>query len=437
MHCISCEMILENELEKIDWLKIDSVSHKTWKIVLDYEDENIIKEVKKVLFKNKYSLEDSKEWLKNYFENKNTFLDYIIIFLLFILFWLLYLLLKDSWLDKYLPTAWSDVSIFTAFFVWIWASLSTCLAMLWWIVVWISTEQDWNLKNFWDKLKLQLSFHFWRILSFVILWWILWEIWGFLLFSTKINWIIAIFVALIILYVWLHMINLVPSISKLWIHFPKFITKNLNNNREFWPFIIWLLTFFIPCWFTQAMQLASVASWWFLNWAMIMWFFALWTMPVLLLLWIMSSYSKNKNYSVLKKVIWVFVIMFSLIWISNSSNLIFSWNPTKIKIEDSSTGSTNSVSNDRIEEISITHDWIKTEPYQIKLKSNQKYKLSIIPKSNWVWCLTTITIPWVDESVQRVIKWEEIIFNIPALSPWTYKLVCTAMGMSQGELVVE
>jgi hypothetical protein len=168
-------------------------------------------------------------------------------------------------------------------------------------------------------------------------------------------------------------------------------------------------------------------------------------MPVLLLLWLMSSYSTDKKNSILKKIIWVVIIMFSIIWVYNSSNLLWLWNSvnknvvnTTINQEVTNVKNTDNIeTNQNIEKISVTHDWGQVNPYEIKIKANQKYELSIMPDRNWWWCMTTITIPWVDDSVKRIIKWEEIIFNIPSLSPWIYKLVCSAMWMSQWKLIVE
>lgn len=433
MHCIACEMLIEKEIEDIKWLKVLSLTHKTWKVELEYQDEKSFDKFKEILKKNNYSLEEQHN-KKNQVSDiyKNTFLDYVVIVLLFILFWLVYFLFSNSDLIKYFPSIWTDVSILTSFFVWVWASLSTCLALLWWIVVWLSTYESWSFKSISDRLNPQVSFHFWRIISYIILWWLLWQLWSLFALSWKINWFVTIFISAIILYIWLQMLNVVPSITKLWLYLPKSMTKSLDHNSKMWPFFIWVFTFFIPCWFTQAMQIASIASWSFLKWAMIMWMFALWTMPVLVWLWIMSSYSKDKNYSILKKIIWVVIIMFALIWISNSSSLLsFSNNNKSLAINN------ESIVDEKIEEVSVSHNWSSTVPSEIKIKPFKKYNLSIMPESNWLWCMTTILIPWVDENIYRVVKWEKITFNIPQLSPWSYKLVCSAMWMTHWTLIVE
>lgn len=436
MHCISCEMIIENEFKEIEWLRVISITHKTWKIELEHEDDYAIEKIRSILEKNNYSLHESRdEKVVGSKIEKNKIEDYIIIILLFLIFGAIYYLFSNSDLVGYFWTSWTDVSVLSAFLIGIWASISTCFAMLSWIVVWFSIWKDGETKSFSKKLKTQLSFHIWRIISFVLLGWLLWWLWSFLQISPKINWIITIFISILIIYIWLNMLNILPSVSKLWLHLPKRFSKNINNNNS-WPFVIWVFTFIIPCWLTQAMQAASVASWNFLSWAMIMWAFAFGTLPVLLLLWVMSSYSGNKKYGVLKKIIWVLIIFFSIIWISNSVNLIWIWNNN---IVEKSLNIDNTQVKDTwiIEKIFVKHNWSSVEPYEIKLKAFIKYNLNIMPENDWIWCMTTITIPWVDENIHKIVKWEKIIFNIPALSPWTYKLVCSAMWMTHWKLVVE
>lgn len=99
----------------------------------------------------------------------------------------------------------------------------------------------------------------------------------------------------VMLYMWLNILKIVPSLSSLWLNLPnKFWHKILNiKNPAFAP-IIWVLTFFLPCWFTQAMQIYAASSSSFISGAMIMWIFALWTMPVLFLLGFWSSYFFDK-----------------------------------------------------------------------------------------------------------------------------------------------
>jgi hypothetical protein len=76
--------------------------------------------------------------------------------------------------------------------------------------------------------------------------------------------------------------------------------------------IIGILTFFLPCGFTQAMQLAAVASGSFVGGAMIMGAFAIGTMPVLFSLGLGSSYARDKEFPLLKKFIGVIIVFFAL-----------------------------------------------------------------------------------------------------------------------------
>ena len=95
MHCISCEMIIEKEFEDIKWLKIISLTHKTWKIELEYDNDDVIEQVRTILNKNNYSLHESKNEKADNKIEKNKLEDYIIIILLFFIFWAIYYLFSN------------------------------------------------------------------------------------------------------------------------------------------------------------------------------------------------------------------------------------------------------------------------------------------------------------------------------------------------------
>lgn len=65
-------------------------------------------------------------------------------------------------------------------------------------------------------------------------------------------------------YIGLHILNIVPSITRFGFHLPKKLTTKIDDLQQkespFIPAIIGVLTFFLPCGFTQSMQLAAVAS---------------------------------------------------------------------------------------------------------------------------------------------------------------------------------
>jgi sulfite exporter TauE/SafE len=83
--------------------------------------------------------------------------------------------------------------------------------------------------------------------------------------------ILTIIVGIVVLYMGLHMLGFVPSITKFGFSLPKSWSKNILTvkNPAFAP-IIGMLTFFLPCGFTQSMQLLAINGGGFLQGGLIM-----------------------------------------------------------------------------------------------------------------------------------------------------------------------
>ncbi len=427
MHCKSCEILLENQLKEIKWIKINKIDFKKWLLDLDSSDTNILPEIERVVCELWYSLTENK------INNQENYLNHIITFLLFIAIWMFLFLLKDIKLFWTLISS-DNLSFLVIFLVWITASMSTCLAITWWIVIWFSQFLD---KSSWisSHIKVQSMFHLWRITWFIILWWILWSLWSMIWNIWILNKILLFLAWFLMIYMWFYMLKLLPSISKFWISMPKiFANKILNiKNPAFAP-IIWALTFFLPCWFTQSMQIYAISSSSFLSWAMIMWVFALWTAPVLILVWVWSSYFKEKKFNLLNKIIAIIVIYFGIFTLSWFSNLL------NLNIPNNTNQSINNQANSNLIELKkivVWHNWSSLVPSEIVLEWAKNYELTINPTSDWEWCLLALIIPWIDNSEHYVKKWIPIIINIRNPTLWEYKVVCTSMWMWQWSLLIK
>ena len=182
------------------------------------------------------------------------------------------------------------------------ASISTCLAITGGIVIWFSKYLD-DSKGVRSHIKVQSSFHIWRVVWFFLLWWLLWLIGESISVSLWFTTVLTAIVGILLFYMWLHMLKIVPNISKLWIHMPKARTKKVLTvkNPAFAP-IIWALTFFLPCGFTQAMQIFAISTWDFVQGAILMAMFAVWTAPVLFAVGMWSSYVKEHKVRILSKI---------------------------------------------------------------------------------------------------------------------------------------
>lgn len=428
MHCISCELILEKGIKEISSVNLIMVDHKKGIVEIDFEEKSDYEKVIKIIEKNGFSVIE--KWQKNI--NENNILSNIIAVLVVII---LFITTQIFDLSTYLPDT-SSLSYFSAFLIWIIASVSTCLAITGGIIIWFSRYID---STHWIKwhIKVQLLFQIWRILWFFILWWILWLVWKVFTLSLSLTWIITYVVWFLLLYMGLNILGIIPSFTKLWIHMPKSFVSKIEKiwQPKFAP-IVWALTFFLPCWFTQTIQLLAVSSGSFLIWWLVMMAFALWTAPVLFSVWLWSSYFKDKKFKLLNKIIWAIVIFLWIFTISNSYNLLQINNISDSQEIKQNTEQTQ-WENTQLQIVNVWFDGSQTVPETIKLKAWWNYKIIVTPTSNWKWCMSTQVIPDISKQVSYVLKWVPIEYEILNAKVWTYNIVCTSMWMKQGEIVVE
>lgn len=425
MHCISCEMLLEKELKNIKDINLIMVSHKKGIMEVEYKTESDYKKIVKIIEKNNFKVIEN---TKNEFDQNNFLLN--IIALLFVV--ILYISSKFIDFNSYIPNT-NSINFVSAIFIWLIASLSTCLAITWGIIIGFS-KYSWSKNNFLSDFKIQTFFQIWRIVGFFIFWWLLWLLWKSISINFTLTGILTLFISFILIYIWLNILWLLPSITKFGIHMPKSFVNKFQSfkNPKYAPFV-WAITFFLPCWFTQTMQLLAVSSWWFFTWWLVMMFFAIWTLPVLYSLWLGSSYFLNKDYKILNKLIWALIIFFWIFSFSNSYKLI---DFLFVKNENTTIESINNL-NQELEEINVSHNGWQTVPVFIKLKAWGNYKLIVTPSSNWLWCMSTQAIPRLSNKVSYVKSGVPIIYEIYNAKPWKYDIVCASMWMTQWQIIIE
>lgn len=326
MHCVSCETLIEQELNKISDISSVKADHKKGTVVLHFQNTFPENKIEKILQKGGYKIEKRSHNASPHCTShkKNTPKDWGQIALVFLGMLGVVFLFSHIGLEKFFPDTSGDVNFLIAFLIGIVASLSTCLALTGGIVLSFSsmyTVPEGSKNDFFYRALPQLYFHIGRVGGFALLGGILGSIGSNFQYSPFTTGIITTLVAVLMIYIGLHVLNIVPSITRFGIHLPKKITHFISDFQKkehpFIPGIIGVLTFFLPCGFTQSMQLAAMASGSFFTGAMIMTFFALGTLPVLFSVGVGASFSQGKGHAFFKKVIGVIIIFFGIFSFNN------------------------------------------------------------------------------------------------------------------------
>ena len=177
-----------------------------------------------------------------------------------------------------------DASYFTAITIGVIASLSTCMAVVGGLTLSISA----NFAKEGDAFKPQTLFHVSRLVAFFLLGGVIGSIGTQFEFSDGGTFALNLVVGIVMLLLGLNLLEVFPKANLLLPTLPKFALgwidalKSANHNLT--PALLGALTFFLPCGFTQSMQIYTLSSGGFVPGALTMGFFALGTLPVLALM---------------------------------------------------------------------------------------------------------------------------------------------------------
>jgi len=211
----------------------------------------------------------------------------------------------------------------TAFVIGIVASLSSCMAVVGGLLLSMSA----TFAKEGDRLKPQLMFHGGRIVSFFILGGAIGAAGAVFTLNASMSAILGIVIGLVMLILGVNLLDVFPWVKRLQPSMPKFISKRVHGvsmlNHTLTPLLVGVATFFLPCGFTQSMQLYTLSTGSFFAGGLTMLAFALGTLPVLALV-SFSSYSvKNSPRSGLFfKSAGLIVIMFAVFNLINSLAVI-------------------------------------------------------------------------------------------------------------------
>lgn len=320
MHCNSCVVLTESELGDLkEVVKVKS-SLKTSSIEVtgyfgDKEPEHVAGDLSEVLKPHGYtlSLEKHKYSVK--------WSDFKIALPVAVAFILVFIILQKLGIVNLINT--SNVSYGTAFVIGLIASVSTCMAVVGGLVLSMSA----NFAKEGDKVRPQILFHIGRLVSFFILGGVIGSIGSVFQLGATGTFVLGLIVALVLLILGLNLLDIFPWAKKLQPTLPSFIGRHIhglkNVNHTLTPLLLGIATFFLPCGFTQSMQIYTLTTGNFWTGALTMSAFALGTLPILALLSFSSlGIHKKAQSGIFFKTAGLIVIMFALFNLINSLGAI-------------------------------------------------------------------------------------------------------------------
>ena len=276
-HCASCKILIEDVLNEQPFIQKSQVNLKKETVTIETESDQSAEEMAQLLTTkikpNGYTL--SVEKVIQQKKSDDVIWKAIPIGLAFLI--LFFILQKSGILNLGIGGTTTPV---TSFIIGLIASVSSCLAIVGGLVLSLSAKvsQD-NVSD----TKTFLLFHTGRLVSFAILGGVLGAVGSAIGINFTFTAILGLLASIVMLLLGL---NLVGVFAKNKIALPSGIFNFFRKieHKTFTPLIIGFATFFLPCGFTQSMQVSALGSGSFISGLLIMLAFALGTLPMLVLL---------------------------------------------------------------------------------------------------------------------------------------------------------
>jgi len=326
MHCKSCEMLIEEELSAVPGVKKVKADWRKSAVEVCYEGKYPEQEeITLAIRKAGYDIgQDEKTGF--FSRNKEDYKD-LGIALIFLLGF--YFILKGLGLNSLSFASSEDLTVPVILLVGLTAGFSSCMALVGGLILGVSakySEQHPEATPA-EKFYPHLLFNSGRVVSYAVLGGVLGLLGSAFQLSSSVLGFITIIVGLTMLLMGLQLINIFPWTDKIKLTLPSGIAKvfGIKKKQESYSnngtFMLGALTFFLPCGFTQAMQVYAVSTGSFFSGAIIMGTFALGTMPGLLSIGGITSAVKGLFARRFFTFAGVAVIAFSIFNISNGLNL--------------------------------------------------------------------------------------------------------------------
>lgn len=300
MTCPSCELLLERKLSGVPGVARVDVHHKTGTARITSRGDVLpdMERIASVIEEAGYSVIDGRApSLAMLSPDKRKWME---IGASILVIFALYKLLAAFDLVALAPAASGALSVGGIFLIGLVAGTSSCLAVTGGLLLALAAKHNelHQAETPWQKFRPLLQFNIGRLISYFVLGGLVGLLGRSITLSTSMTGYVNIAVALIMLYLALSILNIIPK-GMFPLRPPKKLSRRIaelsESDHPAAPLALGAFTFFLPCGFTQSLQLAALASGHFVTGAAIMFTFALGTLPSLIGISALSSSLRGRG----------------------------------------------------------------------------------------------------------------------------------------------
>jgi sulfite exporter TauE/SafE/copper chaperone CopZ len=325
MHCRSCELTLERALRDIEGVTMVKANVRKATVTIDTKGSVDLEVINDAIRSAGYDVGQNEK--KPFFSQNSE--DYGLLFVAIII--VLVLASVARMIDLTSIQGSNNISGLTSsLLLGLTAGVSTCMALVGGLVLGVATK---HAKKHPEATALQkfrphAFFNVGRIIGFAFFGGLLGLVGSLIAPSSIFLGILMIIVALFMLIMGIQITGISPALSGVSLTLPTSIARALGmhrtHEREYGhgrAFVLGALTFFLPCGFTQLVQMSAVTSGGFLQGALLMGAFAVGTAPGLLGIGVVASLLRGMGGRIFFKVAGVAVIALAIFNLRGGINL--------------------------------------------------------------------------------------------------------------------
>lgn len=313
MTCNSCEVTIERAIKQIKSVKRATVSHRK-KMLRVYADQSLgLSEVQNAIKQHGYRA--SHQVLDGTGKKSWMHIGGVLVSV-----FALYIFLGKIGLLTFSPSTSEPAGLLAVFVIGLIASVSSCTAVVGGLVVAVSSQVAQVQKGISVKLKMKphLYFNMGRLLGFAFFGAIIGMVGSAIDLSPRLNGFFVLTIAVFMILIGAHLLEIIPSNV---LKTPKWLSHRIHDlatsKNPKAPVLLGALTFFLPCGFTQSMQLYALSLQSPFQASLVMTVFAVGTLPALLGVGSFTSFASGSFLKRFTKVAGAFVLVLG---ISNTAN---------------------------------------------------------------------------------------------------------------------
>lgn len=398
MHCAACEVLVERRLRQVEGVSAVHVNAATGRAKLRYTEKPALDQLQAALNGTEYSIairSSNKTTNQDYWETGRAFLVIVVI----------YLVAKRFNLIPEGLSVGENMSYGFIFAIGLVAAVSSCLAVTGGLLLAVSgryAELHPHVSGI-KKFRPHLYFNAGRVIGYTVLGGLIGSVGSVFTLSTRLTGVLMIVASLVMIFLGFQLLNIFPGLRRFQPTMPKFIAHRVHNasnssDHPTGPFVLGAGTFFLPCGFTQALQLYVLAQGSFTVGALTMLAFSLGTLPALLSLSALSSFLKGSTRRHFFRFAGVLVVLLGIANVGNGMALA----GTNINLSQVVNGKTVATDLAPIENgkqiIKMKVDGLKYEPAQFTVRQGVPVEWQI-DGSEATGCAQVVIAPDLDLTI--------------------------------------